>query len=224
MAQCESSDQKPASDRDSFEQLLEKLLRLADEQAVDLACHVQEGGEPYKLEEWAYTAMLLDRSWRAVKASFRPGAASESERKSYHRGQIELMNQLCTVINDLLNGKFEERYGLLEPWASTHDRLVARLRGEIPQKPAEDDWVLVSERLPELGKNAAPRVERVKCLINLESGEVVEAHYTRNEYAKTENGRLPRWERNGRIVTSPIYAWKRMPTGPCTHKQAEEQD
>lgn len=224
MAQCESSNQKPASDRDSFEQLLEKLLRLADEQAVDLACHVQEGGEPYKLEEWAYTAMLLDRSWRAVKASFRPGAASESERKSYHRGQIELMNQLCTVINDLLNGKFEERYGLLEPWASTHDRLVARLRGEIPQKPAEDDWVLVSERLPELGDNAAPRFENVKCLVNLENGEVFEAAYTRNEYAKTEKGRIPRWERNGRILTSPVYAWKKMPTGPRRREHAQEQD
>lgn len=224
MAQCESTNQKPANDRDTFERLLNTLVDLATEQATDLACHVQEGGKPYKMDDWAYTVMNLDRAWQAVKGSRGPETLMESERKSYHHGQIELMNQLCTVINDLLDGKFEKRYGLLEPWASTHDRLVARLREEITQTPTEDDWVLVSERLPELGDNAAPRFENVKCLVNLENGEVFEAAYTRNEYAKTEQGRIPRWERNGRTLTSPVYAWKKMPTGPRRREHAQEQD
>lgn len=224
MAQCESPNQKPANDRDTFERLLNTLVDLATEQATDLACHVQEGGKPYKMDDWAYTVMNLNRAWQAIKGNRGPETLIESERKSYHHGHKELMDQLCAVINDLLDGKFEKRYGLLEPWASTHDRLVARLQGESNSRPSDDDWVLVSDREPSLGRNAAPRLERVKCLVNLESGEVVEADYTRNEYAKTEKGRRPRWERNGRIVTSPVYAWRKMPTGPCAHKQAKEQD
>lgn len=224
MEQCESLDQKPSNDRDRFEHLLDTLVDMATEQATDLACHVQEGGKPYKLDDWAYTTMQLDRAWQALKASYGSGAASESDRKSYHRGQIEMINQLCTVINDLLNGKFEKRYGLLEPWASTHDRLVARLSGATTSHTADEDWVLVSERLPELGENAVPRFEDVKCLVNLENGEVFEARYTRNQYAKTEKGRLPRWERNGRILTSPVYAWKKMPSGPRRREHTREQD
>jgi|GEM_PF-4239007 len=47
----------------------------------------------------------------------------EHQRKSYHKGQTELMEQFCEVVNGLLDGDFSERSGLLDPWKSTHDRL-----------------------------------------------------------------------------------------------------
>lgn len=224
MAQCESSSQNRANDRDTFEHLLGKLVDSATEQATDLACHVQEGGKPYKMDEWAYTVMHLDRAWQAVKGNYGPETIMESERKSYHHGTTKLMNEFCVVVNDLLDGKFEKRYGLLEPWASTHERLVARLRGETTFQPADDDWILASEGEPELDKSAGSWNQRVRCLVNLENGEVFEAAYTRNPDAKTEKGRMPRWERDGRILSSPIYAWKKMPTGPRSREHSREQD
>lgn len=224
MTQCESSSQNRANDRDTFEELLSKLVELADEQAVDLACHVQEGGEPYKLDEWAYTAVLLNRSWNAVKASIGPGPVMNSERNSYHHGRTKLMDEFCAVINDLLDGKFEKRWGLLEPWASTHDRLVARLRREAISQPAEDGWVLASDREPELDKNEGTKGQKVRCLVNLENGEVFEAAYTRNPHAATEKGRKPRWESEGRILSLPVYAWMKMPTGRRSRERSQGQD
>lgn len=66
-----------------------------------------------------------------------PGAEtiSEHERKAHHRGQTEIIERMCQIINALLDGNFEPRHGLLEPWLSTHARLVERL--SIPSTPNE---------------------------------------------------------------------------------------
>jgi len=56
--------------------------------------------------------------------------AREEKRKSFHQGQVELMKRFCVVINEMLDGDFTERYGLLEPWNSTHERLKNRLSNE----------------------------------------------------------------------------------------------
>lgn len=51
----------------------------------------------------------------------------EHKRKAYHQGQTEIIERMCQIINSLLDGDFEPRHGLLEPWLSTHARLVERL-------------------------------------------------------------------------------------------------
>ena len=65
----------------------------------------------------------------------------EEKKKSFHQGQTELMTQFCVVINEMLEGDLKERYGLLEPWGSTHERLKTRLSNAASAVP--EGWKLV---------------------------------------------------------------------------------
>ena len=67
----------------------------------------------------------------------------EEKRKSFHRGQTELMAQFCLLINEMLEGDLKERCGLLEPWNSTHERLKTRLSSpEVPNEHGKNRYGL----------------------------------------------------------------------------------
>ena len=63
----------------------------------------------------------------------------EHERKAHHRGQAEIIERMCQIINGLLDGKFVPRYGLLEPWKTTHERLTERLSS--PTSAVVPEWM-----------------------------------------------------------------------------------
>lgn len=58
----------------------------------------------------------------------------EHERKSYHNGQTEIIKQLCDVINQMLEGNLQTRYGLPEPWKTTYERLSTFFRTTTDQR------------------------------------------------------------------------------------------
>ncbi|EAZ97240.1 hypothetical protein [Marinobacter sp. ELB17] len=69
-------------------------------------------------------------AWSPLHFSVPKAVIEDHRRQAFHQGQTELMEQFCQVINGLLDGDLKERYGLLEPWASTHEKLKAHLSSE----------------------------------------------------------------------------------------------
>lgn len=76
-------------------------------------------------------------------------------------------------------------------------------------------WVPVTERLPDIDFEKPKYAHCVRCLVASERGDVWEAKYSSNAYAKTEKGRAPRWEESdGRLIrVAPMY-WMPMPKAP----------
>lgn len=94
-----------------------------------------------------------------------------------------------------------------------HSPLPQAVDPEQGQAAPGSGWIRCSERMPEIPKDAPSHAKKVHCLITTESGNVVEAVYNVNVYAKTEKGRAPRWEWQSRICPWRVYAWMPMPTG-----------
>lgn len=79
-----------------------------------------------------------------------------------------------------------------------------------------DGWVKCSERLPEIPADVPAYEQRVRVLVCTAGGSVREAAWARNAYAKTDKGRLPRWEDpSGRLwVLGKITDWRPLPAAP----------
>ncbi len=76
-------------------------------------------------------------------------------------------------------------------------------------------WVPVSERLPEIDYTKQGYERRVQTIAVGSYGFIGELHYSSNAYAKTEKGRLPRWEHpEGRIYTGIVTHWMPLPEPP----------
>ena len=73
---------------------------------------------------------------------------------------------------------------------------------------AANEWVPVSERLPEIGQR----------VLVPQNGSSVEVGWISNRFAKTEAGREPRWERFGRIWRGRVSHWMPLPTPPDTER------
>ncbi|MCL1485171.1 DHHA1 domain-containing protein (plasmid) [Marinobacter sp. M3C] len=125
---------------------------------VEKAASAQDGGEPVAWlcvypDGSAFGAVTEQRSvdvWIRRESDGRtvcplythpPSAevVKEHERKAHHRGQAEIIERMCQIINGLLDGKFVPRYGLLEPWKTTHERLTERLSS--PTSAVVPEWM-----------------------------------------------------------------------------------
>lgn len=71
--------------------------------------------------------LLVSRVPVAPEAEKNDEAQKEAIRSACRKAEDRLMGQFCTVINQMLDGEFKTRHGLLEPWASTYERLAKRL-------------------------------------------------------------------------------------------------
>lgn len=80
--------------------------------------------------------------------------------------------------------------------------------------PSAEGWIPVSERLPEFpdGKNS------VRCICYT-GNFVTSLEWCRNVYAKTERGKAPRWEWDGRISPWIVTHWKPLPKPPLKPKE-----
>ncbi|MGL4230896.1 MAG: hypothetical protein ACRCWJ_05960 [Casimicrobium sp.] len=54
----------------------------------------------------------------------------------------------------------------------------------------------------------------VECIVCMEDGRVTAMRYCANLWAKTERGRLPRWEDNGRLAYKKVMFWMDFPSAP----------
>ena len=76
------------------------------------------------------------------------------------------------------------------------------------------EFVPVTERLPEIDISAPGYAQHVNCLVRDDEGKVRAAAYARNSYAKTEKGRVPRWQEYNSSALwfgRPITHWAEMP-------------
>jgi hypothetical protein len=99
-----------------------------------------------KIGQKVYTEPTVDKKSIAGSALIR-----ELERKSYHNGLTDVINQLCDVINQMLEGNLQTRYGLPEPWKTTYERLSAFFRTTTDQRQVcavVPEGIKCSERLP----------------------------------------------------------------------------
>lgn len=74
-------------------------------------------------------------------------------------------------------------------------------------------WISVDERLPEL----SPERPRVDCLAAWDGG-VAEMSYRCWYDAKTERGRAPRWDWQGRTSPWEVTHWMPLPKSPWSTK------
>lgn len=74
-------------------------------------------------------------------------------------------------------------------------------------------WIPVVERLPDIDYSA-PTYKWYKNVIGAWDGGVAEVKYAANGYAKTEKGKAPRFEWNGRICPFEITHWMPLPDRP----------
>ncbi len=80
-------------------------------------------------------------------------------------------------------------------------------------------WIPVSERLPEFPEGAPNYEMYVRCNVLTSSGSVDCARWARNMYAKTERGRMPRWEsygNSGTLFWGEVTHWQPLPKAPNT--------
>lgn len=87
-----------------------------------------------------------------------------------------------------------------------------RLEHEVERLKAQLAWVNVEDCLPDLSALADTQ-SGVEVIVETERGGVMAAKFCRNAFARTEKGRRPRWERNGRIFESNVLRWKPLPPG-----------
>lgn len=76
------------------------------------------------------------------------------------------------------------------------------------------NWIPVTERMPEIDYSQPKFAWRVTVLVAGDRGVVMEASWASNGYAKTEKGRAPRWERDGRLLWWTPTHWMPMPPPP----------
>ena len=76
-----------------------------------------------------------------------------------------------------------------------------------------EEWVSVNDRLPEIDYTKPEYERRVKVLASW-SGYVAEMNYVSNGFAKTEKGRIPRFEWFGRVSPFDVTHWMPMPAPP----------
>lgn len=97
---------------------------------------------------------------------------------------------------------------------------VAALLDEIDSLRAElqaRQWVSVEDRLPEIDYTKPRHGWRVPVIAcwGGSSNNVAEMAYTANGYAKTERGRKPRFEWQGRISPWNVTHWQPLPLPPA---------
>lgn len=79
-------------------------------------------------------------------------------------------------------------------------------------------WIAVTKRLPELSETNSC----VHCLAAVPQGQVIALDWTRNTYAKTERGRTPRWEWQGKIYPWEPTHWMPYPDHPDAADQQQQ--
>lgn len=78
---------------------------------------------------------------------------------------------------------------------------------------AMSGWIKCSDALPEIDYSAPPYSRFVRVLVA--NGETAcEMSYASNSYAKTEKGRLPRWEYGGKLAYFTPTHWMPLPPPP----------
>ena len=82
----------------------------------------------------------------------------------------------------------------------------------LAERGARYRWVPVAERLPDIDYTKAPYYRYVKTIARGKNGDCGELWYRSNGYAKTEKGRIPRWELpNGRKYDEKVTHWMPIP-------------
>ena len=74
-------------------------------------------------------------------------------------------------------------------------------------------WISVEDRLPEFTNWNETSSGEVAILNDRD--EVMSAEWAFNSYAASERGRLPRWERGGRIYQGVVTHWQPLPPSPA---------
>lgn len=82
------------------------------------------------------------------------------------------------------------------------------------QMEARLRWIPVTERLPEFPATGCSTDSRVRCICATGDGQVIALDWVRNVYAKTERGKLPRWEWHGRLSHWEPTHWMPYPKHP----------
>ena len=93
------------------------------------------------------------------------------------------------------------------------EELHPELHNRIEAPMSEQKWIPVSERLPEIDESKPMYLRDVR-LIAAWDGGMAEMCYRRNYYAKTEKGRQPRFEWQGRVSPWKVTHWRPLPAPP----------
>lgn len=112
-------------------------------------------------------------------------------------------------------GKLPEKYWPLEPGEVRPAFLdePAAAPSLLGGGAAARQWISAAERLPELVEGQSS----IECIV-FANDKVSSASYTRNQYAKTEKARIPRWEWHFRIWPAyfgEITHWQPLPKAPA---------
>ena len=84
-------------------------------------------------------------------------------------------------------------------------------------------WIPVSERLPVIDYTKPKYARYVNCLAVSQHGFAGCLRFVSNGYAKTEKGRLPRWEReSGRVYAGEVLYWLDVKDLPLPEPPKEE--
>lgn len=117
------------------------------------------------------------------------------------------------VLDRIKSGELNVRVWPFERDCDAYD--VDKLSTELlalAERGERYSWVPVKERMPEIDYTKAPYYRYVKTIARGKNGDCGELWYRSNGYAKTEKGRIPRWELpNGRKYDEKVTHWMPLP-------------
>jgi hypothetical protein len=119
----------------------------------------------------------------------------------------------------------DEAAALIEQQAARIAALEAQIATVAPAVDAQPAWISVDERLPEIDYSNPAYARGVKVLAawGNDPGNVAEMEYRSNAYAKTEKGRLPRFEWQGRVSPWTVTHWMPLPEAPAALSNKDPQ-
>ena len=100
------------------------------------------------------------------------------------------------------------------PNGADQESAVYQWNNRLGQSQAIPQWIACSERMPAIDYSKPDYARSVRVLGATESGSVIELEYRSNGIARTERGRLPRFEYARQICPWTITHWQPMPDHP----------